>query len=191
MRLERLREWRESRGLTQRELASEADVGEVTVARAEAGISVRPNTAHKMANVMGVAVADLMERPPVPLAEAPPAGRARLSGQEWARELGARRHGMSVEEWKDYVRALDSEGLIAESRKLLDETKMLQAAFSADKWQRPEEKDRRAALSQELRELRAYRYAELAVAARKIEDDETFWKVVQAMAQDRDDVAAV
>ena len=69
MRLERLREWRESRGLTQRELASDAGVGEVTVARVEAGTSVRPNTARKLADVLGVTVADLMERPPVPLGE--------------------------------------------------------------------------------------------------------------------------
>src|SRR3712207_8717949 len=59
----------ESHGLTQRELAAEAGVGEVTVARMETGASVTPPTARKIAVALGVAVADLLERPPVPLAE--------------------------------------------------------------------------------------------------------------------------
>jgi transcriptional regulator with XRE-family HTH domain len=70
MKLARTREWRESRGLTQRELAAEAGVGEVTVARVEAGTSVAPPTARKIATALGVSVADLMEAPPVPLAVA-------------------------------------------------------------------------------------------------------------------------
>lgn len=69
MKLARTREWRESHGLTQRELAAEAGVGEVTVARIETGASVTPSTARKIAGALGVAVADLLERPPVPLAE--------------------------------------------------------------------------------------------------------------------------
>jgi len=184
MRLERLREWRESRGLTQRELASEADVGEVTVARAEAGISVRPNTAHKMANVMGVAVADLMERPPVPLGEAPQ--EPGQSGQEWAREQDARLHGMTDAEWTAHVRSLGSEKEIEEEyRALTEETKMLHVAHAAYKWQHPEDKDRRAALSRDLRDLRTYRLAELAAAAKVRKADALFREVVQAM----DDVA--
>ena len=70
MKLARTKEWRESHGLTQRELAAEAGVGEVTVARMETGASVTPPTARKIAGALGVAVADLLERPPVPLAEA-------------------------------------------------------------------------------------------------------------------------
>src|SRR5215211_1258686 len=70
MQLARTKEWRESRGLTQRELAAKAGVGEVTVARIETGASVTPSTARKIAETLGVAVADLLERPPVPLAEA-------------------------------------------------------------------------------------------------------------------------
>ena len=70
MKLARTKEWRESHGLTQRELAAEAGVGEVTVARVETGASVSPSTARKIAEALGVAVADLLERPPVPLAEA-------------------------------------------------------------------------------------------------------------------------
>ena len=75
MKLARTKEWRESHGLTQRELAAEAGVGEVTVARIETGASVTPSTARKIAGALGVVVADLLERPPVPLAEAPKVGR--------------------------------------------------------------------------------------------------------------------
>jgi transcriptional regulator with XRE-family HTH domain len=71
LKLARTREWRESHGLTQRELAAEAGVGEVTVARIETGASVTPPTARKIAQALGVRVADLLERPPVPLDEAP------------------------------------------------------------------------------------------------------------------------
>ncbi len=71
MKLARTKEWRESVGLTQRRLAAEAGVGEVTVARIETGASVTPPTARKIADALGVSVADLMERPPVPLAGAP------------------------------------------------------------------------------------------------------------------------
>jgi transcriptional regulator with XRE-family HTH domain len=76
LKLARTKEWRESHGLTQRELAAVAGVGEVTVARIEAGASVTPPTARKVAGALGVSVADLLERPPVPLAEVPEAGPA-------------------------------------------------------------------------------------------------------------------
>jgi len=46
-------------------------VGEATVARIETGASVAPPTARKIAEALGVAVVDLLERPPVPLADAP------------------------------------------------------------------------------------------------------------------------
>jgi transcriptional regulator with XRE-family HTH domain len=75
LKLARTKEWRESLGLTQRGLAAEAGVGEVTVARIETGASVTPSTARKIAGALGVAVADLLERPPVPLAKAPKVGR--------------------------------------------------------------------------------------------------------------------
>jgi transcriptional regulator with XRE-family HTH domain len=66
MQLERLKEWRESQGLTQRELAGKAEVGEVTIARVETGSSIRPNTARKIAEALGRNVADLLGRPPTP-----------------------------------------------------------------------------------------------------------------------------
>lgn len=64
MQLERLKEWRESQGFTQRELAGKAGVGEVTVARVETGASIRPNTARKIAGALGLEVSDLLARPP-------------------------------------------------------------------------------------------------------------------------------
>ncbi len=76
MQLPRLKEWRESRGLLQKELAAEAGLSEFTITRIEGGDSIRPNTARRVADALGVSVGDLMERPPVPLVEAPEAGRA-------------------------------------------------------------------------------------------------------------------
>src|SRR5215217_5433892 len=71
MQLPRLKEWRESRGLLQKELASEAGLSEFTINRIETGDNIRPNTARKVADALGVEVADLIESPPVPLAGAP------------------------------------------------------------------------------------------------------------------------
>jgi transcriptional regulator with XRE-family HTH domain len=67
MQLPRLREWREARGLTQLELAKRAKASEYTILRAEHGAEIRPNTARRLAEVMGLSVADLLEEPPVPL----------------------------------------------------------------------------------------------------------------------------
>jgi transcriptional regulator with XRE-family HTH domain len=76
MQLERLKEWRESRGLTQKELAGKAGVGEVTVARVETGASVRPNTARKIADALGLAVSALLAHPPTLGAPAAPEAQA-------------------------------------------------------------------------------------------------------------------
>jgi len=61
----------------QKELAGEAEVSEFTVVRAEGGMSIRPDTARKIAEALGISVADLMERPPVPLDEPLPAGQTK------------------------------------------------------------------------------------------------------------------
>jgi len=66
MKLGRLKALREASGFTQKELASHAHVSEWSVVRAEHGEEVRPNTARRYAEVLDVAVADLMEAPPVP-----------------------------------------------------------------------------------------------------------------------------
>jgi transcriptional regulator with XRE-family HTH domain len=81
MKLERLKEWRESRGMTQKELAAEARASEYTIARAEAGATVRPNTARRLAEGIGVAVADLLESPPTPAGKvSAPTGAGRTEG---------------------------------------------------------------------------------------------------------------
>jgi len=128
LKLARTKEWRESHGLTQRELAAEAGVGEVTVARIESGASVIPPTARKVADALGVSVADLLEQPPVPLAEAPPeTGSSKTTQlvdrpevQEWLRGAGH----MNREEFLSWAEELESleevEGAIAELKLLRD-----------------------------------------------------------------------
>ena len=66
MRLPRTREWRESRGLTQRQLAEKAAVGPATIPRIERGESVLPTSAKKIADALGIEVADLTYNPPRP-----------------------------------------------------------------------------------------------------------------------------
>ena len=78
MKTPRLREWREAMGETQATLGERSGVAEHTISRIEHGASLRPTTARKLADALGVAVADLMERPPVPLAEVPEEERAEL-----------------------------------------------------------------------------------------------------------------
>jgi transcriptional regulator with XRE-family HTH domain len=76
MQLTRTKQWREARGLTQRGLAAEAGISEVTVARLETGHASTPSTARKVADALGVSPADLMENPPAPLVEALRPGRS-------------------------------------------------------------------------------------------------------------------
>jgi transcriptional regulator with XRE-family HTH domain len=66
----RLRKWRLSHGLTQKELSEQAGVSEFTIIRVENGAEMRPGTARKLANTLGVSVSDLVEDPPIPLAPA-------------------------------------------------------------------------------------------------------------------------
>jgi transcriptional regulator with XRE-family HTH domain len=68
VQLARLKEWREARGFTQAELAEAANTSEHTIVRAEHRQQIRVNTAKRVADVLGVSVADLLEKPPVPLA---------------------------------------------------------------------------------------------------------------------------
>ena len=84
MRIPRLREWREARGLIQDELGEEAQVSKFSIVRAEHGANTRPDTARKLANALGVDVIDLMEQPPVPAgkADAPEAGPAVQRSEE-------------------------------------------------------------------------------------------------------------
>jgi transcriptional regulator with XRE-family HTH domain len=152
MLLGRLREWRESRGFTQKELALEASVGEVTVARIEAGTSVRPNTARKIADALGVAVVDLQEKPPVPLGPAPispvPAEdeerRTVDDGEEEAptltleavrrvleEELGTSWIARPEEEWKEWWRGIPQKEAHERRQQIIKEWEFLKPQFAA------------------------------------------------------------
>jgi transcriptional regulator with XRE-family HTH domain len=71
VRLPRLREWREARGLIQNDLARAAGVSKFTVVRIEHGANTHPDTARKLAKALEIDVIDLLESPPVPKAPAP------------------------------------------------------------------------------------------------------------------------
>ena len=71
MYLPRLREWREAQGETQGTLGKGAGVALHTVHRIETGAPTTPPTARKLAEALGVSVADLVEKPPIPLENRP------------------------------------------------------------------------------------------------------------------------
>jgi transcriptional regulator with XRE-family HTH domain len=157
LKLPGLREQRELHGLSQSELARAAGVSRDSISNYETGQrEAWPATAKKLADALDVDIADL----------ASPKVRAPSSPDEWAREYGARLHGMSAEEWSTYVRDLDSVEEIAQAfRRLLDEAKNLHAALGADRWLRPENRERRAQLGPAMREVRIRRIADLEAAA--------------------------
>jgi transcriptional regulator with XRE-family HTH domain len=67
VKLERLKDWREHRGLTQVKLAELAGVPQSTVSQAETGRrSPHPGTARKFAEALGVEVEELTRAPKVP-----------------------------------------------------------------------------------------------------------------------------
>ena len=80
MQIPRLREWREARALTQVELAERAGVSSRSVAGYEAGTGARPPTVRKLAEALGVEVADLRGDSEHPLGEAPPSPQPTLNG---------------------------------------------------------------------------------------------------------------
>jgi DNA-binding XRE family transcriptional regulator len=92
MKLGRLKALREASGFTQKELASHAHVSEWSVVRAEHGEEVRPNTARRYAEVLDVAVADLMEAPPVPFRSVAPEAEE----GSWVRRIGEEVLGIGV-----------------------------------------------------------------------------------------------
>lgn len=59
--MQRLREWRERRALTQNQLAEKAGVSRATVVRLEKGYSAVPPTLRKLADALGVDPAELIE----------------------------------------------------------------------------------------------------------------------------------
>jgi transcriptional regulator with XRE-family HTH domain len=67
MRLQRLREQRQRKGLTQIELAHRAGVNPASVVRAEQGHEVRVTNARRYAHALDVTVGDLVEAGRLPL----------------------------------------------------------------------------------------------------------------------------
>jgi transcriptional regulator with XRE-family HTH domain len=63
VQIPRLREWRELRGWTQKDLAHESGVSARSIAGYETGASVRPRTARKLAEALDVEVAELVMSP--------------------------------------------------------------------------------------------------------------------------------
>lgn len=61
MKVPRLRQHRERRGLTQQELANAAGVGRRSIAGWELGGGIRPNSARKLAEALAVEITDLLE----------------------------------------------------------------------------------------------------------------------------------
>ncbi len=62
--LPHLRDWRINRGMTQKQLAESASVGEATVARAELGASVSALNAAKLAKALGITLKQLESEEP-------------------------------------------------------------------------------------------------------------------------------
>lgn len=66
MKLLRLREWRERRGLTQQDLADGSGVSQNAISNYETGRrNARPSTARKLADALGVGIEDLIRSDPV------------------------------------------------------------------------------------------------------------------------------
>jgi transcriptional regulator with XRE-family HTH domain len=163
LKLPGLREQRELHGLSQSVLARAAGVSRDSISNYETGQrEAWPSTAKKLADALGVDIADLTSQ------------KVRASTpDEWARELGARLHGMSDQEWDAYVRGLDSVSEITQASKTLleDERVMLHAALRADKWTRPGNREQRAELRRGTSEIRTRRLATLTAAAVLLKDE--------------------
>jgi transcriptional regulator with XRE-family HTH domain len=73
LQIPRLRQWREFRGLTQKDLAATSGVSVRSIAGYEAGAGIRVTTARKLAKALDIEVADFyaVREPQSPLAQAP------------------------------------------------------------------------------------------------------------------------
>src|SRR5215208_8383856 len=98
VQIPRLREWREARALTQVELAERAGVSSRSVAGYEAGAGARPPTVRRLAEALGVEVADLRGDLESPLAEALPLQEKLFNG-------GAKERGAFIERCRRHVAA--------------------------------------------------------------------------------------
>ena len=139
MHIPNLRQWRELRGLTQRELADAAGLHVRGIAGYEAGAGARPNTARRLAETLGVDVMDLAGVSALPKAQAPPSQRTLFSGiEEERRTASFRRATRDLEELvESFEEKLASGTLTDEDRQRLDRsaaliTPLLQVALEAE-----------------------------------------------------------
>ena len=103
VQIPRLREWRETRALSQVELAELADLSSRSVAGYEAGAGARPSTVRRLAEVLGVEVTELRGDTEHPLEEAPPSPeQPNFNGliEEERRESA---HQNAQNAWYDYI----------------------------------------------------------------------------------------
>src|SRR5919112_5937393 len=98
LQIPKLREWRESRALTQVELAERAGMSSRSVAGYEAGTGARPPTVRKLAEALGVEVGDLRGDQEHPLAEALPLQEKLFNG-------GAKERGAFIDRCRRHVAA--------------------------------------------------------------------------------------
>jgi transcriptional regulator with XRE-family HTH domain len=113
LRLPRLKEVRELHGWSQKKLAEESGVSRDSISNYETSQrEAWPATARKLADALGVQIADLREparEPAVPLGEDPPAGRVEDEDlDKWLKSHNARRILMSDEEILDNFERLAS-----------------------------------------------------------------------------------
>ena len=177
---ERIRSLRTARGLSQEEVARRTGIGLKSYGDLERGRTRDPHysTLRGVARALGVRVEELLEEQSAPLDE-------ERTSQEWARYQGARLHGMDGETWDDYLRAHDTIEELGETwKEIYDESGMLHAALSADKWQRPQERERRRKLAQGLRELRMGRYANLQAQAMLLHAQALVDEIFAAMSEE-------
>ncbi len=80
MQIPRLREQRELRGWTQKDLARESGVSARSIAGYEAGSGARPPTVRKLSEALGVEISDLVGEREAPKAPAPPSQQLTLNG---------------------------------------------------------------------------------------------------------------
>ena len=146
VQIPRLREWRELQGWTQKDLARESGVSPRSIAGYEAGTSARPGTTRKLAQALGVEVADLVLTPGKE--EAPHSSQLTLNGAleeerratwenavEHAREL---RHsaGIRMESllsaWRESRRESKEHDATTRRRYLDEMGELLQQAYDAE-----------------------------------------------------------
>ncbi len=180
MKLPRLKEVRELHGWSQKKLAEESGVSRDSISNYETGHrQAWPATARRLADALGVEIADLLQEPARPKEVAP------SSPDEWARERNARLHGMSGEEWDAHVHRLEAVGEVEEEfRAFLEENKMLKSALTGDKWLHPENRKQRVDLTRRLRELHTYRLADLAGVAAEKKDEALTRRVMETLLEE-------